>query len=96
MDDTDFNCYMDTFKIKGASIRQVSDYIMLEAMTCSEGEKILRGWLEINGWKKEDKCFVDQNRTCSQCHISVPEGAEHLIKFCPICGAKFQTLTRIK
>lgn len=85
-----------SFKIKGASIREITNYIVLETMTCSEAERALAAWLELNGWKQEEKCFVDQNRTCSKCHIAVPEGAEHLIKFCPICGAQFSVLTRVK
>lgn len=83
-------------KVKGASIREVSDYIKLKALTCSEAEKVLTAWLDVNGWKQQQTCYVDQNGTCSQCHIEVPEGAEHLIKFCPICGAEFHTLTRVK
>ena len=43
-------------KIKGASIREITDYIVLETMTCSEAERVLRGWLELNGWKQQEKC----------------------------------------
>ena len=84
------------FRIKGASIREISDYIKLEALTCSEAESVLSTWLSLNGYKKHETCYVDSMGTCSKCHIAVPEGAEHLIKFCPICGAQFSVLTRVK
>lgn len=76
-----------SFKVKEATARELVLWIMQEALTTSQAQQVLESWLEAQGYKKQD--------AGEQYNIEVPKGREHLIKFCPICGAELRTVVKV-
>lgn len=45
------------FKVKEATARELVLWIMQEALTASQAQRALEGWLEAQGYKKRNASF---------------------------------------